>query len=331
MFCSGKFSWEHVLKYARLRKRYISLYASLLKSDLSHMVADDNKEIEELDRELDIDVILQWRYCVVSCVNYGNTLGRRSVKGEGRRRRGHSKKRVKENRENLDVKPFLNLDPTLPSLDDLEPGGNSEAAARAAEEAVSFIASFATLGFFAACFAEGRRHLRRSPYHDKLLSKVFHTDLYRPYRVVCTSPLGYRYVDCPLSGGIAKIDHRRSIEGERGKKKKKRKRRMRKEEKKKEYLASSSPVRRRCPRVARAPPTPSPAGRPRAVVALARDFSPTRGERSRRPGFNRDLHEPALTLSWNMDHHWLKLPMLAGLVCLDMPAVNIRYSGMSTT
>nr|XP_009413254.1 PREDICTED: uncharacterized protein LOC103994598 isoform X1 [Musa acuminata subsp. malaccensis] len=58
---SGKFSWEHVLKYAKLRKRYISLYASLLKSDLSHMVADDNKEIEELDRELDIDVILQWR------------------------------------------------------------------------------------------------------------------------------------------------------------------------------------------------------------------------------------------------------------------------------
>lgn len=73
-FCSGKFSWEHVLKYAKLRKRYISLYASLLKSDLSHMVADDNKEIEELDRELDIDVILQWRYRVVSCVNYGNTL-----------------------------------------------------------------------------------------------------------------------------------------------------------------------------------------------------------------------------------------------------------------
>ncbi|URE38072.1 vacuolar protein [Musa troglodytarum] len=58
---SGKFSWEHVLKYARLRKRYIALYASLLKSDLSHMVVDDNKEIEELDRELDIDVILQWR------------------------------------------------------------------------------------------------------------------------------------------------------------------------------------------------------------------------------------------------------------------------------
>ncbi|WOL09557.1 hypothetical protein Cni_G18310 [Canna indica] len=58
---SGKFSWEQVLKYARHRKKYISLYASLLKSDLSRSVVDDNKEIEELDRELDIDVILQWR------------------------------------------------------------------------------------------------------------------------------------------------------------------------------------------------------------------------------------------------------------------------------
>ncbi|KAJ4957745.1 hypothetical protein NE237_024856 [Protea cynaroides] len=58
---SGKLSWEQVLKYAKLRKRYISLYASLLKSDHSRMVVDDNKEIEELDRGLDCEVILQWR------------------------------------------------------------------------------------------------------------------------------------------------------------------------------------------------------------------------------------------------------------------------------
>ncbi|RWW62046.1 hypothetical protein BHE74_00030853 [Ensete ventricosum] len=32
-------------------------------------------------------------------------------------------------------------------------------------------------------------------------------------------PSGYRYVDCPLSGGTAKIDRRRSIEGGKGKKK----------------------------------------------------------------------------------------------------------------
>ena len=59
-------SWEQVLKYAMLRKRYISLYASLLKSNPSRLVVDDNKEIEELDRELDIELILQWRYCLLA-------------------------------------------------------------------------------------------------------------------------------------------------------------------------------------------------------------------------------------------------------------------------
>ncbi|RWW68109.1 hypothetical protein BHE74_00024400 [Ensete ventricosum] len=67
---------------------------------------------------------------------------RRSVEGEGRRKRGCSKK---ENRENLNAKPFLDLDPKPPSLDDLDPRGSSEAMARAMEEAVSFIASPATL------------------------------------------------------------------------------------------------------------------------------------------------------------------------------------------
>ena len=57
--------WEQVLRYARLRKKYISLYAALLKSDLERTVIDDNKEIEELDRELDIEVIIQWRYIFV--------------------------------------------------------------------------------------------------------------------------------------------------------------------------------------------------------------------------------------------------------------------------
>ncbi|KAK4746515.1 hypothetical protein SAY87_012827 [Trapa incisa] len=58
---SGRLSWEQVLRYARLRKRYIYLYASLLKSDPSHAVINDNKEIEEMDRELDSELILQWR------------------------------------------------------------------------------------------------------------------------------------------------------------------------------------------------------------------------------------------------------------------------------
>ncbi|KAK7307747.1 hypothetical protein VNO77_41077 [Canavalia gladiata] len=58
---SGKMSWEQVLKYASLRKRYISLYASLLKSDPTQVTISGNKEIEDLDRELDIELILQWR------------------------------------------------------------------------------------------------------------------------------------------------------------------------------------------------------------------------------------------------------------------------------
>lgn len=58
---SGRMSWEHVLKYTSLRKRYITRYASLLKSDVSKTVVDDDEEIKALDRGLDTEVILQWR------------------------------------------------------------------------------------------------------------------------------------------------------------------------------------------------------------------------------------------------------------------------------
>ncbi|CAH9120085.1 unnamed protein product [Cuscuta europaea] len=58
---SGKLSWEQVLRYTRLRKQYISLYASLLKSDPDRVVIDDNMDVDALDRELDIEIILQWR------------------------------------------------------------------------------------------------------------------------------------------------------------------------------------------------------------------------------------------------------------------------------
>nr|CAB3500118.1 unnamed protein product [Digitaria exilis] len=58
---SGSLSWEQLLRNARLRKTYVSLYASLLKSDMSRLVVDDHDEIKRLDRELDMEVILQWR------------------------------------------------------------------------------------------------------------------------------------------------------------------------------------------------------------------------------------------------------------------------------
>lgn len=64
-------SWEQVLRYTSLQKRYISLYASLLKSDPSQVTISGNKEIEDLDRELDIELILQWRYIVISGYLFG--------------------------------------------------------------------------------------------------------------------------------------------------------------------------------------------------------------------------------------------------------------------
>ncbi|CAN6486850.1 unnamed protein product [Victoria cruziana] len=58
---SGRLSWEQVLRYTKLLKQYISIYASLLRSNMDRSLIDDNKEIEELDRQLDVEVIVQWR------------------------------------------------------------------------------------------------------------------------------------------------------------------------------------------------------------------------------------------------------------------------------
>ncbi|RRT44724.1 hypothetical protein B296_00054281, partial [Ensete ventricosum] len=107
-----------------------------------------------------------------------------------------------------------------------------------------------------------------------------------PYRSVPLSTGGtYWYADRPLLGGIAiinrrwsiegEIEHRRSIEGEKGKKKKKRKRRKKKEE---EII----------PHAVLACALSSLTGRPRTVVAFARELSPPslaiflpRGEKDR--------------------------------------------------
>ncbi|RWW18480.1 hypothetical protein GW17_00017536 [Ensete ventricosum] len=73
-------------------------------------------------------------------------------------------------------------------------------------------------------------------------SKHYNFDLYRPYWAVCTGPSSYRYADCPLSGDTAKINCRRSIEGEKGKKKKKKRKRR-----KKKRGRRRSTSRRPCP------------------------------------------------------------------------------------
>ncbi|RWW27213.1 hypothetical protein GW17_00008366 [Ensete ventricosum] len=87
---------------------------------------------------------------------------------------------------------------------------------------------------------------------------------------------------------VVDFGHHRSIEGEKGQKKKKRKRRKKKEEKKKkEYLAPSSPARR---------------SRPRPIAALARDFSPKWGERSRRHRYA-DRSLLGGTIDWGCFRH----------------------------
>ncbi|XP_078437793.1 pleckstrin homology (PH) domain-containing protein isoform X2 [Wolffia australiana] len=57
----GVVSWNQVLRHAKLRKRYVSLYASLLRYSGSWDLAHENEDLRRLDRELDIYVILQWR------------------------------------------------------------------------------------------------------------------------------------------------------------------------------------------------------------------------------------------------------------------------------
>ncbi|RWW00225.1 hypothetical protein GW17_00036816 [Ensete ventricosum] len=89
--------------------------------------------------------------------------------------------------------------------------------------------------------------------------------------------LGYRYADHLLSGGTTKIGRRRLIEGEKGKKKKKRKKRKKKEERRGEEEIIPP-----CPRAVTARGSLARCRRPRAVAALARDFSSAQGERSRR-------------------------------------------------
>ncbi|RWW12502.1 hypothetical protein GW17_00023826 [Ensete ventricosum] len=112
---------------------------------------------------------------------------------------------------------------------------------------------------------------------------VFHTNLYRAIWVVPPkSIVGGRLREKSTVGGRLREKKGRR---RRGKEERRKKKEERREEK--VYLASSSPARRRRLLVAREPSSPSPAGRLRAIAALARDFSPARGERSRRHGISR--------------------------------------------
>ena len=58
IFSSYRFSWDQVQSLCHLRRRYIQLYASSLQK----MSNVDNKEIRDIEKDLDPKVILLWRY-----------------------------------------------------------------------------------------------------------------------------------------------------------------------------------------------------------------------------------------------------------------------------
>ncbi|KAG0604101.1 hypothetical protein M758_10G145000 [Ceratodon purpureus] len=57
----GHISWQKVLSYSRMRKQYVSKYIEALQANPKSISVNDNKDIKELDRQLDSDIIIQWR------------------------------------------------------------------------------------------------------------------------------------------------------------------------------------------------------------------------------------------------------------------------------
>ncbi|CAM6084054.1 unnamed protein product [Calypogeia fissa] len=67
---SGHVSWSRVVRLSGLRKKYVSLYVSSLQSGKPDRISvDDNEEIRSMDRELDTDLIVQWRMMAHSFVD----------------------------------------------------------------------------------------------------------------------------------------------------------------------------------------------------------------------------------------------------------------------
>ncbi|KAG0557949.1 hypothetical protein KC19_11G167800 [Ceratodon purpureus] len=58
---SGHLSWHQILSYSRMRKEYVSKYIEALKANPKAISVNDNKDIKELDRQLDSEIIIQWR------------------------------------------------------------------------------------------------------------------------------------------------------------------------------------------------------------------------------------------------------------------------------
>ncbi|KAI5072395.1 hypothetical protein GOP47_0012501 [Adiantum capillus-veneris] len=66
---SGRMTWDQIVRFTRLRKKYLSSYINCLQSNPNSAVCNDNKEIQKLERDLDVDVAVQWRMLAHSYVD----------------------------------------------------------------------------------------------------------------------------------------------------------------------------------------------------------------------------------------------------------------------
>eukprot|EP00850_Spirogloea_muscicola_P002380 SM000009S23509 [mRNA] locus=s9:423530:451441:+ [translate_table: standard] len=67
----GSLAWKHLLEAARMRRRYLELYVSLLQARPGKVSINDNEEIQAMDKVLDTDVIIMWRMLAHNFVTTG--------------------------------------------------------------------------------------------------------------------------------------------------------------------------------------------------------------------------------------------------------------------
>lgn len=77
---SGHLSWHQILFYSRIRKQYLSKYVEALQSNPKATSINDNKDIMELDRQLDSEIIIQWRMLAHAFVDQERKKGEERVK-----------------------------------------------------------------------------------------------------------------------------------------------------------------------------------------------------------------------------------------------------------
>ena len=68
------------MHFARLRKKYLSIYIKCLQSNPNLVTCHENKEIQEIECDVDVDVAVQWRLVIIHVFQF--TWSNNSHNGE---------------------------------------------------------------------------------------------------------------------------------------------------------------------------------------------------------------------------------------------------------